>query len=145
MIISYMALDEYGYLAAVPAANYFEGGKKYVSPIIYKDVDFIPTWFTSVDETTQYLIDDWGTYLERHNIEANEYTILTDPIQAAADIAINKWTSSDTAVLTVDGSIFEDEVINIVDTDQTISSSPDITIIQPVDFKDIGILNANCF
>ena len=134
--------DEYGYLAAIPAANYFEGGKKYVSPIIYKNVGFIPTWFTSVDQTTQYLIDDWDTYLERHNIAAKEFTILPEPIQAAADIAINKWTSSDTAVLAVDGSIFEDEITIIVDADKTISSSPDITIIQPGDFKDIGILNA---
>jgi hypothetical protein len=55
--------DEYGYLAAIPAANYIDGGQRYVSPIVYQGVDLVPTWFTTVDQTTQYLIDDWNTYL----------------------------------------------------------------------------------
>ncbi|GAG69528.1 unnamed protein product, partial [marine sediment metagenome] len=50
--------DEYSYLAAVPAANYVENGKRYVSPIVYQGIDIVPNWFTSIDETTQYLLDD---------------------------------------------------------------------------------------
>jgi len=130
--------DEYGYLAAVSAANYLEGGERYASPIVYQGVDFIPTWFTTVDETTQYLIDDWNTYLDRHGKVAAEYVIPSDPVQAAAGIATSKWTSSNTAVISVDGSGFEDEITTVVDSDKTISSSPDITKVQPGGFKDIG-------
>jgi len=130
--------DEYGYLAAVPAANYIDSGKRYVSPIVYQGVDFVPTWFTTVDETTQYLIDDWNTYLDRHDMEAEEYVIPTDPIQAAADIATDKWASSSTAVVTVDGSGYQDEIETIVDSDITLSSSPSSTSVHPGEFKDFG-------
>jgi hypothetical protein len=130
--------DEYGYLAAVPAANYIDSDKRYVSPIVYQGVDFVPTWFTTVDETTQYLIDDWNAYLDRHDVDAEEYVIPTDPIQAAADIATDKWASSSTAVVTVDGSGYQDEIETIVDSDKTLSSSPSITRVQPGGFKDIG-------
>ena len=130
--------DEYGYLAAVPAANYIDGGKRYVSPIVYQGVDFIPTWFTSVDQTTQYLLDDWNTYLNRHGLEAAEFILPSDPVQAAADIATEKWVSSKTAVVVVDGSNFEDNLKTVVDKDAKLSSSPDIKNIQPSDLKDIG-------
>ncbi len=130
--------DEYGYLAAVPAANYLSGGKRFVSPIVYQGVDFIPTWFTTVDETTQYLLDDWNTYLSRHSKTAAEYNILSDPVKAAADIATKRWSSSDTVVLAVDGSGFADEIINVVDDDVTLSSPPSTTTVQPESLKDFG-------
>ena len=130
--------DEYGYLAAIPAANYIDGGKRYVSPIVYQGVDFIPTWFTTVDQTTQYLVEDWDTYLSRHSLEPAEFTLPSNPVQAAADIATEKWISSDTAVVVVDGSNFEDALKTVVDKDATLSSSPDITRVQPGDLKDIG-------
>jgi len=130
--------DEYGYLAAVPAANYLDNGKRYVSPIVYQGVDHIPTWSTTVDQTTQYLIDDWNTYLDGHGKVAAEYIIPSDPIQAAAGIATSKWTSSNTAVISVDGSDFQDEIQTVVDRDVSLSASPDSTIVKPGDFKSMG-------
>jgi hypothetical protein len=130
--------DEYGYLAAIPAANYIDGGQRYVSPIVYQGVDLVPTWFTTVDQTTQYLIDDWNTYLARHDMVATEYIVPSDPIQAAADIATARWSSSDTAVITVDGSSFEDEIVEVFNQDTTLTSTPEITVVQPGEFNDIG-------
>jgi len=130
--------DEYGYLAAVPASNYIENGDRYLSPIVYQGVDTVSTWFTTIDQTTQYLIDDWNTYLERHDMTAEEFTLPADPITAAAAIATNNWESSDTVVVSVDGSAFDDVINTIEDADKTISSLPDITTVQPEDLKDIG-------
>jgi hypothetical protein len=130
--------DEYGYLAAVPAANYIDGGSRYVSPIVYQGVDFVPTWFTTVDETTQYLIDDWDTYLARHAMEADDFVIPSDPVEAAANIATTKWTSSSTAVVAVDGSGFEDEIEVIADIDATLSATSDITRMSPGEFTPVG-------
>jgi hypothetical protein len=70
--------NEYGYIAAIPAANYIK-----VSPKVYRGVDHIPGWFTTVDQTTQYLLNDWNTYLARHGMQAKEYIIPSDPIKAA--------------------------------------------------------------
>jgi len=130
--------DEYSYLAAVPASNYLKDGQRYLSPIVYQGVDFIPTWFTTVDQTTQYLLDDWNTYLNRHGMTAAEYHLPNDPIKAAADIATSRWDSSDIVVVTVDGSEFQDEIITIADTDKTLSSSPSITRVSPDALKDVG-------
>jgi hypothetical protein len=132
--------DEYAYIAAIPAANYIEGGKRYLSPIVYQGVDLIPTWFTTVDQTTQYLLDDWNTYLARHGVTAKEYTLPSDPVKAASYIAITKWTSSDTAVVAVDGSEFEDEITTIIDEDKVLSSPPVITRFPPDSpkFKEVG-------
>ncbi|MBN1280818.1 MAG: PPC domain-containing protein [Candidatus Thermoplasmatota archaeon] len=108
--------DDYGYLAAVPACNYLEGGQRYLAPIIYTGDDTPTAYydddtsFGTVDDTTQYLVDDWEDYLALHAKTPVEYSIPADPIQAAADIATSEWTSSDTAVIAVDGSGFEDSV-----------------------------------
>jgi hypothetical protein len=83
--------DEYGYLAAVPAANYLEGGKRYLSPIVYDGEDYVSTWVTTVDQTTDYLLEDWNEYLSRNGKTAQTYNIPSDPIQAAADIAGDKF------------------------------------------------------
>ena len=130
--------DEYGYLAAIPAANYLDGGERYLSPIVYQGVDLVPTWHTTVDQTTQYLIDDWNTYLSRNGMTATDYNIPADPVQAAAQIAEDRWTSSSTAVVTVDGSAFEDEIKSIFDEDATLTSNPETTAVRPGEFKDIG-------
>ncbi len=132
--------DEYAYLAAVPAANYIENGKRYVSPIVYKGVDYVPNWFLTVDDTTQYLLDDWNAYLARHGVTATEYTLLSDPVKAAADIATKKWSSSSTAVVAVDGSDFEDEVTKVIDQDATLNIQQKITRLSPSSkkLKDIG-------
>ena len=130
--------DEYGYIAAVPAANYIKNGERFVSPIIYQGVDDITNWFGTVDDTTQYLIDDWNTYLDRHDIVAEEYTINSDPIKAAADIATQHWDSSNIAVLAVDGSGYTDEIQTVIDKDASLNAPPEITVLQPDELKQIG-------
>jgi len=130
--------DEYGYLAAVPAANYVENGERYVSPIVYQGIDTLTHWFGSIDDTTQYLIDDWNTYLEQHDLESEDFVIPTDPIVAASEIAVNNWESSDTAVIVCDGSLFEDEIISVFDQTSTLSSSPEITSISPGELTPLG-------
>ena len=113
--------DEYAYIAAIPAANYIDGGKRYVSPVIYKGNTKPTHWFGTVDDTTQYLLDDWNTYLARHGMTAKEYILPDDPVKAAAYVATNKWTKSSTAVVAVDGSDFNDDVQNVVDKDTTLN------------------------
>ena len=130
--------DEYGYMAAIPAANYIENDKHHLSPIIYQGVDDIPTWFTTVDQTTQYLKDDWEDYLQRHEMTPTEYIVKEDPIDAAAEIAIAKWPSADTVVIATDGSSFEDEIEIIADEDATLTSTPTIERYTADDFVDIG-------
>ena len=132
--------DEYAYIAAIPAANYIDGGKRYVSPVIYKGNTKPTHWFGTVDDTTQYLLDDWNTYLARHGMTAKEYILPDDPVKAAAYVATNKWTKSSTAVVAVDGSDFNDEIIKVLDQDSTLSSSPHVTRLAPDSrrFKDVG-------
>lgn len=115
--------DEYAYIAAIPAANYIENGQRYVSPIVYQGCDIIPNWFTSIDDTTQYLLDDWNAYLERHDLTAVEHTVSSDPVSAAASIATEQWTSTGTAVLTIDGSTFEDTTTKVIDEDVSFTST----------------------
>ena len=134
--------DEYGYLAAVPAANYIKDGQRYVSPIVYQGVDELSTWFTSVDDTTQYLIDDWDTYLARHGMTGETFDIPADPVQAAADIATANWDASDTAVVVCDGSDFSDELDIIIDDDFSLTSIPEISRYAPGDFKTFGTASA---
>ncbi|MGC9554379.1 MAG: PPC domain-containing protein, partial [Thermoplasmatota archaeon] len=132
--------DEFGYLAAVPAANYIEGGKRYVSPIVYQGVDELTHWFGTVDDTTQYLLDDWNDYLSRHGMTAEEYHIGSDPVAVAADIATTKWTTSNTAVLAVDGSTFEDTYNTVIDQDATLNVQTDVTRVPAGSdkLKDVG-------
>ena len=112
--------DDFGYLAAIPACNYLDGGKRYLAPIIYTGDSTPtayyddPTAFGTVDDTTQYLVDDWNAYLATYDKTADQYTVPADPIQAAADIATQSWTSSQTAVVAVDGSGFEDTVKTVL-------------------------------
>lgn len=130
--------DEYGYIAAVPAATYIDNNQQYVSPIVYQGVDTITNWFGTIDDTTQYLLDDWQTYLARHALVADEFIIPSDPITAAKEIAIANWDSSDTAIVVCDGSTFEDEIVSVFDETVTLSSSPEITRVQPGDFQTFG-------
>ncbi|MBE3141539.1 MAG: hypothetical protein IMZ53_13270 [Thermoplasmata archaeon] len=113
--------DDFGYLAAIPACHYLDGGKRYLAPIIYTG-DATPTAyyddptaFGTVDDTTQYLVDDWNAYLAMHDKTPVQYSVLLDPIEAAADIATHSWTSPQTtAVVAVDGSGFEDTVKTVL-------------------------------
>ncbi|MGC9307824.1 MAG: hypothetical protein ACP5FL_03505 [Thermoplasmatota archaeon] len=132
--------DEYGYLAAVPAANYLDGGQRYVSPIVYENVDDPTHWFGTIDDTTQYLLDDWNTYLDRHGMTAEEYMVPSDPVQAAAQIATDKWDSTDTAVVVPVGSEFTDETTTVIDSDATLNVQAERTTAakDSSQLKDIG-------
>lgn len=132
--------DEYGYLAAIPAANYMEDGQRYVSPIVYQGDNSKTWWFGTTDDTTQYLLDDWHTYLDRHGMTAEEYVIPADPIEAAAQIAQDKWESSDTVVVAVNGNALSDDVQTVIEADDSVDTSPSVMRLSPDDpkFKDIG-------
>lgn len=123
--------DEYNFLAAIPSAVYQENGKQYVSPIVYTD-DPTPThWFGTADNTTQYLLDDWNTYLSRHGVTPETYELAGDPVKTAAKLATAKWSSSDTAVLTIDGSKFKDTVTSFIDQDDTLNVKTKVTSASP--------------
>ncbi|MCD6108749.1 MAG: hypothetical protein J7J89_04705, partial [Thermoplasmata archaeon] len=119
--------DEYAYIAAVPAANYIKDSKRYVSPIVYVNDNSPTHWFGTVDDTTQYLLDDWNTYLARHGVTAKEYVLPSDPVKAAADVVTKKWASSSTAVIAVDGSDFQDEIEKVIDKDATLNIKAEVT------------------
>ena len=128
--------DEYAYLASVPACNYLEGGERYMAPIVYS-YDSTPTnWYGDVDDTTDYLLEDWGDYLATKGKTGVEYYVNSDPVVGAAEIATAAWTSSELAVVCVDGSVYEDTTSEVVhesktltrtiDTETIPSNSPDI-------------------
>ena len=136
--------DEYAYIAAIPAANYIDDDKRYVSPIIYQG-DTTPThWSGTVDDTTQYLVDDWNTYLDRHGMVATEYHLSQDPVEAAADIATENWDSSDTAVVVVDGSDYQDNVRKLINRNVRLNAKTKVTSVPPdsEDLLDLGGLSA---
>ncbi|MBS3748487.1 MAG: hypothetical protein KGY67_02170 [Candidatus Thermoplasmatota archaeon] len=131
--------DEYAYLAAIPAANYVENGERFVSPIAYQGNNQIPNWFTTIDDTTQYLVDDWNSYLDRHGMEATEYILdATDPIQTAADVATTHWDAADTAVLAVDGSEYKDIENMVIDKDMSLSVTKESDRILPEDLTELS-------
>ncbi|RLF59846.1 MAG: hypothetical protein DRN27_01385 [Thermoplasmata archaeon] len=132
--------DEYGYIAAIPAANYFENGARFLAPIFYQGDETSTSWFGNddglkgtVDTTTQYLIDDWNAYLSTHDVTANEYIVPSDPIAAAAEIATTNWESSNLAVIAIDGSIYQDEVETVVQTTTTLNRNTKTTVLQSDD------------
>jgi len=134
--------DEYAYLAAVPAANYLENGERFVAPIVYQGVDTITNWFGTVDDTTQYLLDDWHTYLDRHGQQAEEIVMASEPVDAAAAIALQEWEEANTVVLAVDGSSFSDEIQTLIDTDATLDPQTEVVSVAPAELRDIGGLLA---
>jgi len=121
--------DEYGYLASIPACNYVSDGKRYVSPIIYSGDLTKTNWFGSVDDTTDYLLNDWNTYLNLQGKTATQYNVPNDPIKAAADIAKLKWNSSDLAVVSIDGSEFQDDNETVLYETKTLSRNVKTKII----------------
>jgi hypothetical protein len=136
--------DEYDFLAAVPSAVYKESGNQFVSPIVYTNDDTITSWFGTADDTTQYLLDDWNTYLSRHGQTAVVHEISGDPIKAAANIATTGWTTSDTAVLATDGSKFVDDTTALIDEDATLKVTTKKTTATPGDeiWSDFGGYNS---
>ncbi len=133
--------DDFGYLAAIPASNYLEGGTRYVAPIVYSGDETQTNYYNTdadrgtVDDTTQYLVDDWNAYLASHGKTATPYVVPADPITAAADIAQNNWGSSDLAVVAVDGSGFTDTVKSLLKRTKTLTRTVDVLDIQHDDPK----------
>jgi len=128
--------DEYGYLASIPACNYLEGGDRYLAPIVYEGDDTPTNWFGNVDDTTDYLIEDWNDYMTATGKTATEYTVLADPVQAASQIATSCWTSSDLAVVAVDGSTYEDTTNEVISKTRTLRRNVEVETI-PSDSPDI--------
>ncbi len=132
--------DEFGYMAAIPACNYLQGGNRYVAPIVYEG-DTTPTeWFGTVDDTTDYLLNDWNNYLAADGKESTVYNIDSDPIKAASDIAMACWESSDLAVVAVDGSDYEDTTEQALLRTKTLTRSKSVKTIhcQSNDLVQIG-------
>jgi len=132
--------DEYGYMASIPACNYYEIGDRYLAPIFYQGDDTPTSYYDNyngsqgvVDDTTQYLIDDWNDYLATYGKTALEYNVPADPIEAAADIATTTWQHSDLAVIAVDGSSISDEVENVLQTTSTLTRDVESTTLQNTD------------
>ncbi len=124
--------DEYGYLASIPACNYRNGEIRYLAPIIYEGDSTATNYYGTegdrgtVDDTTQYLIDDWNAYLAHFGKTPVSYNVPADPVAAAAQIAENNWASSDTAVVAVDGSGYTDEVKTILKRTKTLTRIIDV-------------------
>lgn len=118
--------DEYGYLASIPACNYLVGGDRYLAPIVYTGDDTPTNWFGTIDDTTSYLLEDWEEYLTAEGEIAEEYFVSNDPVQAAADIATTFWTSSDLAVVAVDGSNYEDTTTEVLHKTKTLSRNAEV-------------------
>ena len=136
-------MDEYGYLASVPACNYLDNGDRYLAPIVYQGDDTPTNYFGTeadrgtVDDTTQYLTDDWNDYLASHGKTAYEYEVPADPIVAAAEIATENWDSSDLAVIAVDGSGYEDTVKTVISKTKTLTREVEVETV-PNDSPDIS-------
>ncbi|RLF37714.1 MAG: hypothetical protein DRN21_06075, partial [Thermoplasmata archaeon] len=94
---------------------------RYVSPVVYEGDDTITNWFGTVDDTTDYLLEDWNEYLSLHDKEASVYTMSGDPVSAAADLAEHAWQSSSEAVVVVDGSAAEDGVTEVLSKSATLN------------------------
>jgi len=135
------AKDDFGYLAAIPACNYLDDQTRYVAPIFYTGDDTPTNYYQTdadrgtVDDTTQYLIDDWNAYLATHGETSTPYDIPADPIVAASDIAQQNWDASDLAVVAVDGSVYNDEVKTILKRTKTLTRTVEVDEIQHDDPK----------
>jgi len=132
--------DEYAFLAAVPNAVYQSGGNTYVSPVLYVGDNSKTHWFGTADDTTNYLLEDWEDYHLRYGLETKTVEVDKNPITAAATLAKSKFTSIDTAVLTIDGSKYTDSWSTIIDEDSTLDVKALKTTAQPGDerFKQIA-------
>ncbi|MFW6119888.1 MAG: hypothetical protein ACOC80_03175 [Petrotogales bacterium] len=128
--------DEYGYLASIPACNYLEDGDRYISPILYTGDDTITNWFGTVDDTTDYLLDDWNDYLANQGKSAEEYIVPSDPVEAAAEIATQNWGSSNLAVVAIDGSVYDDSPQEVLKKTKTLKRDVDVKTV-PSDSPDI--------
>jgi hypothetical protein len=135
--------DEYGYLASIPACNYLEGGERHMAPIIYTNDPTETHWFGTVEDTTNYLLEDWDQYLTDNGKEAVEYYVNSDPVTAAAEIATDAWESSNMAAVAIDGSVYEDTTTEVLYKSETLKRNTDVQTIpnDSPDFMNLGGLN----
>jgi len=118
--------DEYGYLASVPAANYLSGGQRYLAPIVYSGDTTSTNYYDNekdrgtVQNTTDYLLNDWEDYLALFGKTPAQYNVPADPIAAAAEIATQNFGTNQLAVVAVDGSGYTDEVSTILSKTKTL-------------------------
>ena len=146
----YSTSDEYGYIASIPACNYLENGERFLAPIFYHGDDTPTSYYGNddglkgtVDDTTQYLIDDWNEYLAINDKSAVEYNVPANPIAAAAEIATTTWQNSDLAVIAIDGSTIEDEVETVIQSTSTLTRNVETTTLQNTDqsiYSEVGHL-----
>jgi len=133
-------VDEYGYLASIPACNYKEGNTRYLAPILYS-WDSTPTeWYGTVDDTTDYLLEDWNDYLSGQGKTDVEFYVNSDPVQAAAEIATEAWDSSNLAVVAIDGSVYEDTITEVLYESKTLPRNTVVTTVpnNSPDFIEMG-------
>jgi len=121
--------DDFGYLASIPACNYLEGGMRYLAPIVYTGDNTPTNWFGTVEDTTNYLLDDWNTYLNMMGKTPVIYNVPSDPVQAAAQIATSNWASSDLAVVAVDGSDYKDTATTVLHRTRTLRRNAEVETI----------------
>jgi hypothetical protein len=69
-------------------------------------------------------------------MNAEIYEISDNPVQAAASIATSKWSSSDTAIIAVDGSGFTDNIKNILEKDTSFNCIKETTLFQAEDLEE---------
>ena len=138
--------DEFGYMASIPATNYLEGGDRYLAPVLYEGDDTSTNYYETefdrgvVDDTTQYVIDDWNDYLNAYGKSSLVYNVPSDPIEAAAEIATQNWESSDLAVVAIDGSTYEDTINTVISKTKTLKRETEVETLDNDDerIQDIG-------
>jgi hypothetical protein len=125
-------LDDYSYLASVPAAVFQDNGRLFSCPLLFFD-DPYPVK-TDEERTLNarqgldYFMEDWMSYcngrLDQMTLinvpkskldsswSARDYDLIDgdDPYSIAADVALNDWSYSDDVVVAVIGEDFETPV-----------------------------------
>lgn len=130
-------VDDYSYLASIPASVFSDGEMIYTNPLLFFQPNMYPDeekyLFLNDYEGTQYLMEDWMSYcdgkldkLTTINVKqsdldpdwrAQEKTMITsdDPYEIAKNIALDDWTYSDGAII----SVIEDEYEKPMDVKTT--------------------------
>lgn len=123
-------VDDYAYLASIPASVFSDGEKLFANPLLFfQPKDTYPEddeyRFLNDYQGTKYLMEDWMGYcdgkldkLTTINVDKNDLdsswtarkTISInsdDPYEIASEMALNEWSYSDNAVVAVIEKDFE--------------------------------------
>jgi len=143
-------LDDYAYLASIPAAVFSNGGTLFSSPLLFfQPKDTYPTddMYRFLDDYsgTQYFMEDWMSYssgtldkltainVPKDNLDSNwkarDYALIKsdDPFDVASKIALNDWSYADKAVIAVIEKDYEKLVDSRITNSVTGSVSGDVT------------------